>query len=232
MIGESIAHYRITGKLGEGGMGAVYRATDEKLQRDVALKLLPDGLATDPSWRNRFEREAQMLAALNHPNIASVYGIEDQAIIMELVEGPTLEERLRSGPFAVDYALAIAGQIVDALEAAHEKGIIHRDLKPANIKLDAEDRVKVLDFGLAKALDTLESGANSASSATVVAGTTKAGMILGTASYMSPEQARGLAVDRRTDIWAFGVVLFEMLTSKELFHGETVSDILAEVLKK
>src|SRR6266481_405608 len=229
---QTIAHYRITTKLGEGGMGAVWRATDTKLGRDVAIKILPDSFAADPDRLARFTREAQVLASLNHPNIAAIYGVEERALVLELVEGPTLAERIAQGPIPLDEALPIARQIAEALEYAHEKGIIHRDLKPANIKVTPEGRVKVLDFGLAKALTNGAAPANDpAASPTLTMRATMAGVILGTAAYMSPEQARGQNVDRRADIWAFGVVLYEMLTGKQLFHGGTIADILASVLK-
>jgi len=232
---ESIAHYRITAKLGEGGMGVVYRATDTKLNREVAVKVLPDSFAADPDRLTRFTREAQVLASLNHPNIAAIYGVEERALVLELVDGPTLAERIAAGPVPVDEALPIARQIAEALEYAHEKGIVHRDLKPANVKITPEGRVKVLDFGLAKALEA-DSGAAIAAgdathSPTITLEGTRAGVILGTARYMSPEQARGDAVDKRSDVWAFGVVLYEMLTGAPLFPGETVSDTLAGVLK-
>jgi serine/threonine-protein kinase len=222
---KTIAHYRITFKLGEGGMGEVWRATDTKLGRDVAIKILPEAFAQDAERMARFEREAKVLASLNHPNIAQIYGIEDRALVMELVEGETLH-----GPLPVETALNYAKQIADALEAAHEKGIIHRDLKPANIKVTSQDAVKVLDFGLAAVAQP--STGDPGTSATLTISPTRTGMILGTASYMSPEQARGKAVDKRADIWAFGVVLFEMLTGQSLFPGDTVSDILAAVLTK
>jgi serine/threonine protein kinase len=212
-------------------MGVVYRAVDTKLGREVAIKLLSDAIAGDMAFLARFDREARTLAALNHPGIATIYGIEHRAIVMELVDGPTLEERMQAGAMNTDEALPIAAQIADALEAAHEKGVVHRDLKPANIKLTADGRVKVLDFGLAKAIDSAETPSATDSSPTQAAGFTRAGMILGTAPYMSPEQARGASVDRRTDIWAFGVVLFEMLSGRPLFRGDTVGDTLAEVLK-
>jgi len=226
---SSIAQYRITAKLGEGGMGAVYRASDTKLNREVAIKVIPDRFAQDPDRMARFTREAQVLASLNHPNIAAIYGVEERALVMELVEGPTL-----SGPIALEEALPIARQIADALEYAHEKGIIHRDLKPANIKVTGPasgypGRVKVLDFGLAKALSSESSQAEAR--ATVTMGATNTGVILGTAAYMSPEQAQGKDADRRADIWSFGVVLFEMLTGKTAFTGESISDTLASVLK-
>jgi hypothetical protein len=227
MIGQTIAHYRITAKLGEGGMGAVYRATDTKLGRDVAVKVLPDSFAQDPDRMARFQREAQVLASLNHPNIAAIYGVEDRALIMELVEGEDL-----AGPVPVNKAIGYAHQLTDALSAAHDKGIIHRDLKPANIKITPDGVIKVLDFGLAKATDLtkFDTASDPVNSPTIVAGT-MAGVIMGTAAYMAPEQARGQAVDKRADIWAFGVVLFEMLTGKPLFGGETVSDTLASVMK-
>ena len=228
---QSIAHYRVVSKLGEGGMGAVYRATDTKLNRDVAIKVLPEAFAEDAMRMQRFEREAQFLASLSHPNIAAIYGIEQGAIIMELVEGPTLEEHIARGAMAPAEALPLAAQIADALEAAHEKGVVHRDLKPANIKLTAEGRVKVLDFGLAKALTDEPAAANPANSPTLTMRATMAGAIMGTAAYMSPEQAAGKPVDKRADIWSFGVVLWEMLTGGRLFDAETVSHTLADVLR-
>jgi len=226
---HSIAHYRIVSKIGEGGMGAVYRATDTKLQRDVAVKVLPEAFAKDADRMARFTREAQVLASLNHPNIAAVYGIEEGALVMELVEGEDL-----AGPLPVDVALRYARQISAGLEAAHEKGIIHRDLKPANIRITADGNVKILDFGLAKAAVTASptSNASPTVSPTLPMSMTQSGMILGTAAYMSPEQARGKPVDRRADIWAFGVVLYEMLTGKRLFEGETVSDTFANLFSQ
>ena len=228
MIGETIAHYRITAKIGEGGMGEVWRATDTKLDRDVALKILPQSFASDPDRMARFEREAKVLASLNHPNIAQIYGVEHRALVMELVEGETLH-----GPLPLDTALNYARQITEALEAAHEKGIVHRDLKPANIKVTPQGVVKVLDFGLA-AITQISPGdaSNPANSPTLTISPTLAGTILGTAAYMSPEQARGKPVDRRADIWAFGVVLYEMLTGQQLFQGETITDVLAAVVKE
>ena len=206
-------------------MGAVYRATDTKLNRSVAIKVLPEAFAEDASRMQRFEREAQVLASLNHPNIAAIYGIEQRAIVMELVEGPDLE-----GPLPVATAIDYARQIAAGLEAAHEKGIVHRDLKPANIKITSAGVVKLLDFGLAKATEnTASAAANRTMSPTLSLAMTQAGMILGTAAYMSPEQARGAVVDKRADILAFGVVLLEMLTGKAPFQGETVSDTLASV---
>jgi serine/threonine-protein kinase len=230
MSPQAIAHYRITSKLGEGGMGEVWRATDTKLGRDVAIKVLPETFARDPDRMARFTREAQMLASLNHPNIAAIYGVEERALVMELVEGPTLAERIAAGPVPLDEALPIAKQIAEALEYAHERSIIHRDLKPANIKITPETRVKVLDFGLAKALSN-EGAGDPSSSPTLTMRGTVAGVIMGTAAYMSPEQARGIAADKRADIWSYGVVLYEMLTGRHLFRGETVSDTLAGVLK-
>jgi Tol biopolymer transport system component/predicted Ser/Thr protein kinase len=225
MIGETIGSYRIVAKLGAGGMGEVYRARDTKLDRDVAIKVLPAALAQDPERLARFEREAKVLASLNHPNIAQIYGIEDRALVMELVEGETLH-----GPLSLETALNYEKQIADALEAAHEKNIIHRDLKPANIMITPAGVVKVLDFGLAAVAQSSDPS-NPANSPTLTISPTRAGMILGTAGYMSPEQARGKPVDKRADIWAFGVVFFEMLTGQRLFEGETVSDTLAAVLK-
>jgi len=226
---SQIVHYRITSKLGEGGMGAVYRATDTKLNRDVAIKVLPEAFASDPDRLARFTREAQLLAQLNHPNIASIYGVEDRAIVLELVEGPTL-----AGPLPVEEALPLIEQLIDALEYAHDKGIIHRDLKPANLKLSADRRLKVLDFGLAKALSTEDTAASvdNTASPTLTVRATMAGAIMGTAAYMSPEQARGHAVDKRADIWSFGVVVYELLTGRQLFNGPTISDTLAAVLRQ
>jgi serine/threonine protein kinase len=217
-------------------MGEVYRARDRKLDRDVAIKILPEALASDAERIARFEREARTLAVLNHPNIAHIYGLEDtgavRALVMELVEGPTLADRIARGPVPFDELLPIAAQIAEALETAHEQGIIHRDLKPANIKVRPDGTVKVLDFGLAKALDSPSaSGANAMNSPTFSMHATQAGLILGTAAYMSPEQAAGKPADKRSDLWAFGVVLFEMLSGRSVFTGETVSHVLASVLK-
>jgi Tol biopolymer transport system component/predicted Ser/Thr protein kinase len=226
MIGQTIAHYHVSAKLGEGGMGAVYRAHDSKLGRDVAIKVLPPSVAADSEYLARFRREAHVLAALNHPNIAAIYAVEEGAIVMELVEGAELR-----GPLPVAEALPIARQIAEALEAAHERGIVHRDLKPANIKITPKGTVKVLDFGLAKTPEVNSTPTN-ANSPTLTLRSTHAGMIMGTAAYMSPEQARGKPVDHRADIWAFGVVLFELLTGKETFPGDTVTDILAGIVKE
>jgi serine/threonine protein kinase/Tol biopolymer transport system component len=235
MIGKTLGHYQISSQLGKGGMGEVYRARDTKLNREVALKVLPEEFASDPERMARFKREAQLLASLNHTNIASIYGLEEsgevRALVMELAEGPTLADRISKGLIPLDEALPIARQIAEALEAAHEKGIIHRDLKPANIKVPPEGAVKVLDFGLAKAMEGEAAAIDASQSPTLSLAATKAGVILGTAAYMSPEQARGSAVDKRCDIWSFGIVLFEMLTGKQLFAGETVSDTLAAVLR-
>ena len=235
-----IGPYEIVAPIGAGGMGEVLRARDTKLGREVAIKVLPAAFAQDAERVARFRREAQMLAALHHSNIASIFGLEESegalALVMELVEGEDLAQRLQRGALPVDECVAIARQIAEALEAAHEKGIVHRDLKPANVKLTADGKVKVLDFGLAKAMSAdpmASSGAHDLSqSPTLASPGTQAGMILGTAAYMAPEQARGKAVDKRADIWAFGVVLFEMLTGRKLFEGETVSDVLANVLKQ
>jgi Tol biopolymer transport system component/predicted Ser/Thr protein kinase len=229
---SQIAHFRITSKLGEGGMGAVYRATDTKLNRDVAIKILPDVFSADPDRLSRFTREAQVLASLNHPNIAAIYGVEERALVMELIEGPTLAERIKQGALPVEEALEIARQIGDALEAAHEKGVVHRDLKPANIKLTPDGRVKVLDFGLAKAMGGERMTADPANSPTMTISATRAGVIMGTAGYMAPEQAKGKPVDKRVDIWAFGVVLHEMLTGRRLFEGETATETIAAVLTR
>ncbi|MBI4906628.1 MAG: protein kinase [Acidobacteria bacterium] len=233
MLNSNIAHYKIVSKLGEGGMGAVYRATDTKLNRDVAIKVLPETFANDPDRLARFVREAQVLASLSHPNIATIFGIEERAIVMELIEGPTLADRMAQGAMPWEEAKGIASQIAAALEAAHDRGVVHRDLKPDNVKITPEGIVKVLDFGLAKLKDPKETVPGRESAPTVPQGQspTIAGMIMGTAEYMAPEQARGQAVDKRADIWAFGVVLWEMLSGRRLFSGETVSDVLAGVLK-
>jgi serine/threonine protein kinase len=234
--GTQVGRYQIVELLGAGGMGEVYRARDSKLNRDVALKVLPDSVAADRDRLARFEREAQIVAALNHPNIAHVHGFEEvgdvSALAMELVEGPTLAERVAHGAMPLAEALPIARQIAEALEAAHEHGIVHRDLKPANVKVRPDGTVKVLDFGLAKAAESAHPHGRSASmSPTLSLHATQAGIILGTAGYMSPEQAAGKPVDKRADLWAFGVVLLEMLTGRTVFDGETVSHVLAAVLK-
>ncbi len=252
MIGRTIAHYKVTAKLGAGGMGEVYRATDTKLGRDVALKVLPHQFAADAQRMQRFQREAQVLASLNHPNIAAIYGLEEArsgtglqpvqpgaqaaslrhfALAMELVQGPTLAERIARGAMGLEEALPIARQMAEALEYAHEHGVIHRDLKPANIKLTQDGHVKILDFGLAKALTEEAPAYDIHSSPTLSIAATSAGLILGTAAYMSPEQARGKPVDKRADIWSFGVVLYEMLTGRPMFTGETATDVLAAVVR-
>jgi Tol biopolymer transport system component len=244
LIGQTLAHYRITAAIGAGGMGEVYRATDTKLGRDVAIKLLPSELAGDPARLARFEREAKLLASLNHPGIAHVYGFESATLpdgssvhflAMELVPGEDLAARLKRGAIPLEDTLGIARQIAEALEEAHEHGIVHRDLKPANVKLTPDGKVKVLDFGLAKAYageSASGSGPELSQSPTLAHTGTQAGVILGTAAYMSPEQARGKSVDKRTDIWAFGVLLYEMLTGRRLFEGETVTDVLAAVVRQ
>jgi len=266
LTGHTLLHYEILRKLGQGGMGEVWLARDTKLDRDVALKVLPEEFASDPERMARFEREAKVLASLNHPNIATLYGLESLEInqntvgagftpardpdgaginpaptkvhmlVMEFVEGADLADRIKRGPIPVDEALPIALQIAEALETAHETGIVHRDLKPANVMVDPEGRVKVLDFGLAKALDPQVSASPSeeslAESPTLTAQMTGAGVLLGTAAYMSPEQARGKPVDRRTDIWAFGAVLYEMLSARRAFGGETATDVLARVIER
>ncbi len=230
--GTRLGIYEIAAPIGVGGMGEVYRATDTKLGRDVAIKVIPESFAQDNERMARFQREAQILASLNHPNIAGIYGVEDRALVMELVGGSTLEERIAIGAIPIEEALPIAKQIAEALEYAHERGVVHRDLKPANIKITPEGRVKVLDFGLAKALTGESSGGMQGSSPTLTMRATVAGMIMGTAAYMSPEQAKGKPVDRRTDIWAFGVVLVEMLTGAQMYAGETPSEILAAVIMR
>src|SRR5437667_1958482 len=223
MIGQNLSHYRIEEELGKGGMGVVYRATDSKLGRQVAIKVLPESFAQDPGRLARFEREARMVAALNHPNIAAIHGIEEDRgtrfLVLELVPGKILE-----GPLPVEQALRIGGQMAGALEAAHEKGMIHRDLKPANIKITPEGKVKLLDFGLAKRVDI------SSSDSTLTVEVSRDGTVVGTVGYMSPEQARGAPTDKRTDIWAFGCVLYEMLAGRKAFPGKTLSDFIAAVL--
>jgi len=238
-VGVRCGPYEITAKIGAGGMGEVYRARDTKLDRDVALKILPEPFASDPDRLARFEREAKILAALNHPRIAQIHGLEEsggcRALVLEFVDGPTLADRIAQGSIPIDEALTIARQITEALEAAHEQGIIHRDLKPANIKLRTDGTVKVLDFGLAKALEPTSVGTVDLSASPTITSPalmTGAGVILGTASYMSPEQARGQAIDKRTDIWGFGCVLFEMITGRMVFPGATISDAIAAVLER
>jgi serine/threonine-protein kinase len=224
--GQSLGPYRIESFLAAGGMGEVYRATDTRLHRQVAIKI------SAARFSERFEREAGVIASLNHPNICQLYDVGPNYLVMELVEGPTLADRIRQGALPLDEALAIARQIAEALEAAHEKGRVHRDLKPANVKITPDGVVKLLDFGLAKAAEEPVATGNLSDSPTQTISPTRAGVILGTAAYMSPEQARGAAVDKRADIWAFGCVLYEMLSGKLTFHGETTTDVLAAVLKE
>ena len=236
--GTRLGVYEVTAQIGEGGMGQVYQARDTRLHRDVALKILPDAFARDPDRLARFTREAQTLASLNHPNIAQIHGFEEsgdvRALVMELVEGEDLSQRIARGAIPIGEALPTAKQIAEALEAAHEQGIIHRDLKPANIKVREDGTVKVLDFGLAKALEPTNGAPSNVSQSPTITtpAMTQAGMILGTAAYMSPEQAKGRAADRRSDVWAFGVVLYEMLTGQRAFKGEDVSDTLAFILTR
>jgi eukaryotic-like serine/threonine-protein kinase len=238
-VGQTLLNFHLVEKVGEGGMGEVWRAVDKTLGRDIALKLLPPAFAADPERMARFEREAKVLASLNHPGIAAIYGLHEtdgvQFLVMEMVEGEDLSQRLSRGPLAVDEALPIARQIAEALEYAHEQGIVHRDLKPANVKITPGGAVKLLDFGLAKAIAgepaPRDAGSTPTSLPTVTTAGTVAGIILGTAAYMSPEQARGKPVDRRTDIWAFGCVLYECLTGRRLFEGDTVSDVIAGILQ-
>src|ERR1700730_6004729 len=237
--GTRLGPYEIVSALGTGGMGEVFRAHDTKLGRDVALKILPDTFATDPERLARFQREAQVLASLNHPHIGAIYGLEEsngfRALVLELVEGPTLADRIAQGAIPLDEALPIARQIAEALEAAHEQGVIHRDLKPANIKLRPDGVVKVLDFGLAKLAEAPAApggvGLSQSPTITTPAMMTAVGIILGTAAYMSPEQAKGRVADKRSDVWALGCVLYEMLTGKRAFEGEDVSETLAAVLR-
>jgi eukaryotic-like serine/threonine-protein kinase len=241
IVGHTLSHYRVTSAIGAGGMGEVYRATDTTLGREVAIKVLPPEVAEDPDRLARFRREAHLLASLNHPNIAAIYGLEEADgrpfLALELVEGEDLKERLARGPIPVDEVIEIATQVAEALEEAHNKGIVHRDLKPANVKLSTTGKVKVLDFGLAKAWAGDASGVRSSSpivsqSPTLAHDATLAGVVLGTVAYMAPEQARGKGVDRRADVWAFGVLVWEMLTGRALFAGETVTDVIAAVVTK
>ena len=237
-IGSRLGHYDVTALIGEGGMGQVYQATDTTLDRNVALKVLPDAFTADPDRLARFEREAKVLASLNHPNIGAIYGLEKsgdtRALVLELIEGPTLADRIAQGPVPLDEALPIAKQIAEALEAAHEAGVIHRDLKPANIKVRDDGTVKVLDFGLAKAFqpDASDPALSQSPTISLTAAATQMGMVIGTAAYMAPEQAKGRPVDKRADVWAFGVVLFEMLTGARPFAGDDVSETLARVIDR
>jgi serine/threonine protein kinase len=236
MIGKSISRYRILDNLGEGGMGQVFLADDTTLNRKVALKFLPEAFASDPERMARFEREAKLLASLNHPNIAGIYGLEqadgNRFLVLEYVEGETLQARLSKGALQLEDALELCRQIAEGLEAAHEKGVIHRDLKPANVMITADERVKILDFGLAKAFSDDTQSIDSSQSPTLTEAMTRPGVILGTAAYMSPEQAKGKSVDKRADIWAFGCILYECLTGKKAFEGETVTETLASVIKE
>src|SRR5688500_4736780 len=241
--GDRLGPYEITGKLGEGGMGEVWRATDTRLRREVAIKALPAAFTADRERLARFEREAQVLAQLHHSNVASIFGLEEsdgsagakgaRALVMELVEGDDLAAIVARGPLPLDEALAIARQIAEALEAAHEQGIVHRDLKPGNVMVRADGTVKVLDFGLAKAMAPAEPSANVSKSPTITSpAMTRKGVILGTAPYMAPEQAKGKPADHRADIWAFGATLFEMLTGTRAFQGDDVPETLAAILSK
>ena len=235
--GTRLGVFEVLGPIGAGGMGEVYRARDTRLGRDVAIKILPEAFTTDPVRVGRFEREARMLASINHPAIAAIYGAEQSGdvryIVMELVPGDTLAEQMGHGPLSLAESLSFARQIAEALEAAHEKGVVHRDLKPSNIKVTPDGRIKVLDLGLAKMMETRPEAEDMSKSPTaVMQDQTRPGVILGTAEFMSPEQARGKEVDRRTDIWAFGCILFEMLSGHRAFSGETLSDVLAAILTK
>ena len=236
LTGRRLGAYQVHARIGAGGMGEVYRARDTKLGRDVAIKILPPHFTSDPERLARFEREARVLASLNHPHIGAIYGLEDadgvRALVLELVDGETLADRIARGPIPLNDTLTIARQIADALEAAHEKGIVHRDLKPANIKITPDGVVKVLDFGLAKMASSDAVTVDLTQSPTLTVGGTKEGVILGTATYMSPEQAKGRPADKRADVWAFGVVLYEMLTGRRAFEGETISEVLAKVIER
>jgi len=235
MIGTMLSHYRITEKLGQGGMGEVYRAEDTNLSRQVAIKILSEEFTHDAERLARFEREAKLLASLNHTNIASIYGLEQADgkpfLVLELVEGQTLAERLKKGPIPADETLDICRQMADGLEAAHEKGIVHRDLKPANVKVTPEGKLKILDFGLAKAYYDQAPATDPSRSPTITDQMTAPGVILGTAGYMSPEQANGKSTDKRTDVWAFGCILYECLTGKRAFPGETITESIARILE-
>src|SRR5258708_11122667 len=237
-VGDKLGHYEILSLLGQGGMGEVYRARDTTLKRDVALKVLPAAFLRDPERMARFQREAEVLASLDHPNIGPIYGIVEsegaRALVLALIDGPTLADQIAAGLLPQDDAIAIARQIIEALEYAHDRGVIHRDLKPANVKITPEGVVKVLDFGLAKVLEDEVAPASAgglANSPTLTLGHTRAGVILGTAAYMSPEQAIGRPVDRRSDIFSFGAVLYEMLTGQRAFTGATAPDVLENVVK-
>ncbi|HYT68733.1 MAG TPA: serine/threonine-protein kinase [Vicinamibacterales bacterium] len=234
--GTRLGPFEIGPLLGVGGMGEVYRARDERLGRDVAIKVLPAVVALDSERRARFQREARVLATLNHPNIAAIYGAEEHAgcwaLVLELVSGETLADVVQRGPMSPGEVRGIALQLIDALDAAHERGIVHRDLKPANVKITDSGAIKVLDFGLAKAVGDAGESADPAASPTITSGGTREGVILGTAAYMSPEQARGRLVDKRADIWAFGCVLYELLAGRRAFDGGSISDVLVAVLER
>ena len=233
--GSHLGPYEILSPLGSGGMGAVYSARDTRLGRDVALKVLPDEFATDADRLSRFRREAHVLASLNHPNIAQIYGLEESGgspcLVLELVEGETLAERLSRGPVPIEETLAIARQIAEGVEAAHERSIVHRDLKPANIKQTPDGKVKVLDFGLAKAFESDEPATDMSNSPTLMSARTQPNVLMGTAAYMSPEQVRGKPADERSDVWAYGCVLYELLTGRPAFEGESIADIIGAITK-
>ena len=234
--GQHLSHYKVLEKIGQGGMGEVYRAEDTNLSREVAIKVLPEQFTKDPQRLARFEREAKLLAQLNHPNIAAIYGFEKAEgvhfLALELVEGETLAKRVAKGPLPVEEALEVCRQIAEGVEAAHEKGVIHRDLKPANVKVTPEGKVKILDFGLAKAFEEEVPEADISQSPTLTEEMTRAGVILGTAAFMSPEQAKGQSVDKRADIFAFGCVLYELVTGKRAFQGETITETLGAIIHK
>ena len=236
MLGKTLSNFKVIEKIGQGGMGEVYRAEDTTLKREVAIKVLPEQFTKDPQRLARFEREAQLLASLNHPNIASIHSFEHSDdihfLVLELVEGETLQERVAKGPVPVEEALEVCRQIAEGVEAAHEKGVIHRDLKPANVKVTPEGKVKILDFGLAKAFEAETPVTDISQSPTLTEEMTRAGVILGTAAYMSPEQAKGKPVDKRADIFAFGAVLYELLTGKRAFEGETITETLGAIIHK
>ena len=233
---QMLSHYRLAEKIGEGGMGVVWKADDTKLGRSVAIKVLPELFSSDPERLARFEREAKLLAALNHPNIAAIHGLDEvdgtRFLVLELVDGENLDQRIRRGALPAEEALDIGRQIAEALEAAHQQGILHRDLKPTNVKITPEGKVKVLDFGLAKAVEPAAGDTSLSASPTLTTHGTQQGVILGTASYMSPEQARGKPVDKRADVWAFGCLLYECLTGRKIFDGETITDILGAILHR
>ncbi len=236
MIGKTLSHYKVIEKIGQGGMGEVYRAEDTNLSREVAIKVLPEQFTQDPQRLARFEREAKLLASLNHPNIAAIHSFEHadgvHFLVLELVPGETLQERVAKGPLPVEEALEVCRHIAEGVEAAHEKGVIHRDLKPANVKVTPEGKVKILDFGLAKAFEAETPVTDFSQSPTLTEEMTRAGVILGTAAYMSPEQAKGKPVDKRADIFAFGAVLYELMTGKRAFQGETITETLGAIIHK